>query len=71
MGKNLLEEDYTNGDLNGKRLVYFSNGQLDTEDNFYFGKSIGDSKAYYPSGKLKSKEVYVNGERHGTFEVLS
>lgn len=64
-GKKSVEINYTNGDLNGKRILYNSNGSVLQSNTFYYDLENGESKAYYLNGNLKSVENYSYGKGHG------
>lgn len=67
-GKKSFEANYTNGDLNGKRVLFYSNGKIMDEADFYFDYQNGSSKEYYSSGILKVSENYVYGKQEGKAE---
>lgn len=64
-GKKSFEANYTNGDLNGKRILYFSNGKLMEETEFYFDVQTGPSKDYYSNGNLKSVQTHSFNKLEG------
>lgn len=45
------------------------NGIIDRIYNFKVGQLSGDQLKYYPTGELKEKTPYVNGRRHGYYEL--
>lgn len=73
-GKPSRECSYSDGGKNGHDVIYYSNGQIRSEDTPVYGLAYGITKDYYPNGKLKSvynyimdnpdgvcKEYYANG----------
>ncbi|GAA4811809.1 toxin-antitoxin system YwqK family antitoxin [Litoribaculum gwangyangense] len=60
-----LEEYNGNGQLVGKRLVYYPNGQIAEEQNYTDGKLNGVSKWFSEKNIVLKEYYYVNGELHG------
>ena len=56
------------GLLNGKRSVYYNNGQLAEELNYKHGKLEGVSNYYTMAGVLMKRYNYENDELHGLSE---
>jgi uncharacterized protein len=67
-GKKSFEATYTNGDLNGKRVIYNSNGKIMDESEFYYGFHHGPSKEYYSNGNVKLVENYYYSSLDGKTE---
>ena len=52
--------------INGKRNIYFENGELAAELNFFEGKKLGEQKRYFKGGALKAQEYfYEPGSKDG------
>ena len=70
-GKKIIESDFENSE-EGKTIVFYENGQKDTEYEFDLSiKSsikIKDSfKKWYDNGNKRVEGHYVNGERNGVW----
>ena len=64
--KLMTVEHYSNdGELQGKRLVFYENGQVAEELNYQAGKIDGISNYYSEEGTMVKKYTYRNGELHG------
>ncbi len=64
--KIMTRETYDNeGRLQGKRIVYYENGQLAEEVNYEEGSIEGVSKWYSLKGTVLKEFVYENNELHG------
>jgi antitoxin component YwqK of YwqJK toxin-antitoxin module len=59
---------YKDDEQDGKWLSTNSKNIILKEDYYSEGTSIGESKAYYPSQKLRSIGSYVNGTLHGEWK---
>lgn len=57
----------TNGLLHGLSQGWFTNGQLQVEENFREGVSHGTRTKWYSSGVKESEAVIVNGVLQGTY----
>jgi len=67
--KIMTKETYNNlGLLEGKKYVYFENGQLAEELFFKNGKEEGNVKNYSEKGILIKDFNYKNGELHGSYK---
>lgn len=65
-GKTILsEENYSNGVLNGKFVVYYKNGFVTEETTYLNGKIHGNLKRYAETGILLDDLTYSNGKLHG------
>lgn len=58
-------ENYTNGELNGERIVYYKNGQIAEKDNYSKGKLNGKHFRYAENGNLIEEFEYKNGGVEG------
>ena len=56
-GKKNLEERYSNGRLEGNRMVWHANGQVYLDENYKSGKMTGRCRKWDARGKLLSDEV--------------
>jgi len=65
-------ETYTNeGKLQGKRLVYYEDGQIAEEANYINGSLEGNSNWYSKKGTVIKSFVYENNELHGNAKYFS
>lgn len=69
-GKKSIVANYTNGDLNGSRTTYCSNGNVAETEVYYYDLQHGETKSYYPNGTPKTIENYYYGEEHGNFKFF-
>ena len=68
-GKKIIESDFENSE-EGKTIVFYENGQKDTEYEFDLsiknGIKVKDSfKKWYDNGNKRVEGHYVNGEKDG------
>ena len=63
--KVMTVEYYKNGKLDGKRLVYFTNGKVAEETNYNDGIKHGAYRKYTDKEILLEDSMFVNGEYHG------
>jgi len=52
--------------VNGKRILYFPNGNIEVEENYRSGMKNGPAKYYYTNGKLNGEEYYRKNKLHKT-----
>jgi antitoxin component YwqK of YwqJK toxin-antitoxin module len=65
-GKSILsEENYSEGVLNGKFVVYYKNGFVTEETTYLNGKLHGNLKRYAETGILLDDLTYAEGKLHG------
>lgn len=71
-GELVSAESYVDDKLNGKKIIYYLNDQLEAGKlnvlsitNFENDQRHGNFKEFYPSGKVKMTGEYVHGERVG------
>ncbi len=57
---------FDEGNSNGDRIHYFSNGKVFMEGKRINGLDDGLVKIYYPSGKIMKEDNFYIGERHGS-----
>ena len=73
-GKIVLEEEFLNGLIHGRKIEWDNNGNKISEQNFRYGQSYGKQTIYYEDGKIMSisffkfdredsitAEYYLNG----------
>jgi len=53
------------GSFNGTSLDYYSNGKIQDEINYVYGKESGVRKKYFKNGQLQQTSSYLNGSLHG------
>ena len=71
-GRLSFKETYKNGVLNGKMTVFYVPENVEDKSqkiakvcNYKEGKLEGEAIEYFDTGVLKSKCIYLNGEKHG------
>lgn len=71
-GELVSAESYIDGKLNGKKIIYYLNDQLEAGKmnvlsitNYENDLRQGNFKEFYPTGKVKLTGAYVHGEREG------
>ncbi|CAA0172843.1 conserved exported hypothetical protein [Tenacibaculum maritimum] len=69
-GKTFHKANYQNGELEGKRDVYYETGELKETGKYTNGKRDGVWKTYYKNGKIKKKGKYRNGEKIGVWKTF-
>ncbi|MFK8056612.1 MAG: hypothetical protein AB8F78_10870 [Saprospiraceae bacterium] len=63
---NLLERAfYSQGRLNGDRMLYYPNGGLQYKESHLDGEFIGPYQAYYPEGQLELEGEYIDNKMSG------
>ena len=60
-----LEGDIKDGLAEGKVILYYPNGQINSESEYKNGKCLSSEKTYYENGKLQSEKDCQNGEYTG------
>lgn len=63
--KVMMTENYTNGFLNGPRIVYYPNGEIAEKAEYVDGKLHGEFFMYSEDGVILEYLTYDNGELHG------
>jgi uncharacterized protein len=69
-GKPAVVLNFAQGELNGKQLVYYSNGQIAEERNMNLIGINGMLRKYFTNGKMMYEGNFVNGNNQGA-ETLS
>lgn len=64
-GDVFTEQEFIDGEKNGKYSTYHSNGQKKTSGKKIDGKEEGDLKEWYENGQQKYLWVYRKGLKHG------
>lgn len=59
------QENFSNGEKNGRSLTFFESGNPATESNWVSGMLNGVSRSFYPSGKKMMEIMYRQGKRQG------
>lgn len=59
------EENYVDGELNGKLTLYYPNGKVLSQNEYVKGKMNGTFTVYDKLGKIKVKGNYVDGIKNG------
>lgn len=60
-GQKMREETSKNGDLEGKAIVWYPGGAVQSETNFKDGKPHGEWKQYNKNGTLVMNRIYKDG----------
>jgi antitoxin component YwqK of YwqJK toxin-antitoxin module len=60
---------YENGKLNGIRLTYYSDGKIQTEEEFKADVRTGTVTTYYDTGPVESVTQYRSNRKHGPAKV--
>lgn len=60
-GQLIAEENYDNGNLNGKSVRYHDNGVISINGYFKENKPFGTCEFFDESGKLIKKRYFENG----------
>jgi len=63
LNKIVMDENYVDGQLNGKRLLYYDDGTIQEEGNFINGKRDGVQRWFDQEGEVKIEFSYKNGEK--------
>lgn len=66
-----VEHYNEDGDLHGKRLVFYDNGQVAESAYYQFGKLEGEAKWYSLKNVVLKHFFYKNGELHGVSKFYS
>ncbi|TWO32501.1 toxin-antitoxin system YwqK family antitoxin [Seonamhaeicola sediminis] len=66
-----VEHYDVNGNLHGKRFVFYDNGQIAESSNYQFGKLEGEAKWYSLKNVILKHFIYENGELHGVSKYYS
>lgn len=66
----LLERaDYNNGKLNGKREMFYPNGNVEINENYLNDQLTGTYKSYFEDGTLSQEANYLNGMMEGLIKT--
>ena len=69
---NLIElAHYSNGKLNGKRTLYYENGQIEIEEEYAKDVMAGPYKVYHKNGALDIEASYIKGQMQGVLKKYS
>lgn len=68
-GKKMAEGVYVNEKREG-RWIFYSRGQVISEEEFANGVRHGMSRTYYPSGKLLETSEWKQGKQEGNYRVF-
>ena len=60
-----VEENYRNGQLEGKRVIYRFGGIKSSVEHFHNGKPEGAKTVYYDNGFKQEESFFKNGKREG------
>lgn len=64
-GKKIFEANYVNGELHGKVLAFFDNGQTKEIVFYDMGKKEGLHQRFYINGVPLLEQYYANNKEHG------
>ena len=62
MFKKKSEENYIDNKREGKRTMWYENGQVMYKDNFKDGKLDGKKTTWHKNGQIKSESNYKDGK---------
>ncbi|MEE9372106.1 MAG: hypothetical protein V3V00_03555 [Saprospiraceae bacterium] len=60
-GQSFELSTYVHGKLDGERLLYYENGNIEIKENYCLGMFCDTLTTYYPNGKKKFVGVYNHG----------
>ncbi|WP_372936052.1 toxin-antitoxin system YwqK family antitoxin [Seonamhaeicola sp.] len=66
-----LENYNENGNLDGERFVYYSNGKIAEKKNYVNGKLEGEAIWYSINNVILKRFVYENDELHGASKIYN
>lgn len=66
-GSLISSEEYRNGNLNGEKITYDQNGNVQTKANYVNGSMNGNFYTYYSNGAVKSITSVKNNRPDGTY----
>lgn len=66
-GSKYLEENFSNGFIDGYRRYFYENGNVKSEEFFIEGFKIGSHKTFYESGKIETITEFQRGLKNGIF----
>ncbi|APY09768.1 preprotein translocase YidC [Seonamhaeicola sp. S2-3] len=66
-----LENYNENGNLDGERFVYYSNGKVAEKKNYVNGKLEGESIWYSINNVVLKRFIYKNNELHGASKIYN
>ncbi len=69
-GKNAMEVNFVNGEIDGRFLVSSPEGKPEYESNYDKGQLTGIRIEYYPNGKIYKKENFKNSSMEGLQEFF-
>ncbi len=61
----MSREHYREGNLHGKKITYYPNGQITETLTYEMGSREGENLYYAPDGVLLKKLIYYHDELHG------
>ena len=68
----LLEKgNYTGGQLNGIRELYYPDGKVKVRERYKNGQMTDLYEYFHPNGKHELKGYYINGEMYGVWRKFS
>lgn len=67
-GTILEEADYQEGELHGRRTLFFENGGPEIIETYQEGSFEGPYEKYYPNGQLEQSGVYSNNTMEGEWK---
>jgi len=68
---NMIEENYINGKLEGKRVVYFASTKIAQEENYKNDKKEGEALDYTEEGKVFKRLMYKNDVLEGHSQMYN
>lgn len=66
---NVIEEAfYLNDTLDGRRVLYYEQGDTQQVEHYQSGLYVGPYREYYPSGQLRQEGQYENNQMAGSWK---
>lgn len=69
-GKKSLENNYKEGELDGKSYIWYPDGKIQLESRYLKGRRVGLFTTYYPTGKKESETLYGNGNQEKMIKLV-
>lgn len=63
------EAFYRNDTLDGRRVLYYEQGDTQSVEHYRMGAYLGPYRSYYPGGQLQQEGLYDNNEMTGPWKL--
>jgi len=67
IGDNFESGNYDADQMEGTWKFYYADSTLSFEGKFVQGNEDGKHRYYFPNGRMKEEQVYINGMKHGAW----